>query len=66
MYRFKLYTPLAYAMMGSSRDSAVGTSAVASLLIGSMLSRVVNPTGNPKLFLHLVAGIFQAALGLLR
>ncbi|KAJ8434812.1 hypothetical protein Cgig2_033534 [Carnegiea gigantea] len=64
--------PLVYAVLGSSRDLAVGTSAVGSLLIGSMLSRVVNPNENPKLFLHLaftatlVAGIFQASLGILR
>ncbi|KAJ8441811.1 hypothetical protein Cgig2_021501 [Carnegiea gigantea] len=64
--------PLVYAMMGSSRDLAVGTVAVASLLTGSMLSSVVSPTENPKLFVHLaftatlVAGVFEAALGLLR
>lgn len=64
--------PLVYAMMGSSRDLAVGTVAVASLLTGSMLSAVVSPIENPKLFVHLaftatlVAGVFQAALGLLR
>ncbi|KAL9227531.1 hypothetical protein vseg_003211 [Gypsophila vaccaria] len=64
--------PLIYAMMGSSRDVAVGTLAVASLLIGSMLGSVVDPTENPKLFLHLaftstlVAGLFEVTLGLLR
>ncbi|XP_021770307.1 sulfate transporter 3.1-like isoform X2 [Chenopodium quinoa] len=67
-----LVPPLVYAMMGSSRDLAVGTVAVASLLTGSMLSTVVNPTKDPKLFLHLaftatlVAGVFQTSLGLLR
>ncbi|MED6161870.1 Sulfate transporter 3.1 [Stylosanthes scabra] len=64
--------PLIYAMMGSSRDLAVGTVAVGSLLLGSMLSTEVNPTQNPKLFLHLAftatffAGIFQASLGVFR
>lgn len=64
--------PLVYAMMGSSRDLAVGTVAVASLLTGSMLSSAVSPTENPKLFVHLaftatlVAGVFEATLGLLR
>ncbi|KAK7345848.1 hypothetical protein VNO77_16460 [Canavalia gladiata] len=64
--------PLIYAMMGSSRDLAVGTVAVGSLLMGSMLSNEVNPNENPKLFLHLAftatffAGLFQAALGLFR
>lgn len=64
--------PLVYAMMGSSRDLAVGTVAVASLLISSMLGREVSPTENPKLFVQLAltatffAGVFQASLGLLR
>ncbi|RZS20390.1 hypothetical protein BHM03_00052889 [Ensete ventricosum] len=59
-------------MMGSSRDLAVGTVAVASLLIGSMLGKEVSPTKDPALYLHLAftatffAGLFQAALGLLR
>lgn len=64
--------PLVYAMMGTSKDVAVGTIAVGSLLTGSMLSTAVDPNENPKLFLHLaftatlVAGIFEATLGLLR
>ncbi|KAM7462838.1 hypothetical protein LguiA_030959 [Lonicera macranthoides] len=64
--------PLIYAMLGSSRDVAVGTVAVASLLIASMLSKEVNPHENPKLYLQLAltstffAGLFQAALGFLR
>ncbi|TKY62421.1 Sulfate transporter 3.1 [Spatholobus suberectus] len=64
--------PLIYAMMGSSRDLAVGTVAVGSLLIASMLGRVVNFNENPKLFLHLAftatffAGVLQASLGLFR
>ncbi|AES60845.1 putative SLC26A/SulP transporter [Medicago truncatula] len=64
--------PLIYAMMGSSRDLAVGTVAVGSLLMGSMLANEVNPTQNPKLFLHLAftatffAGLLQASLGLFR
>ncbi|XP_031251876.1 sulfate transporter 3.1-like [Pistacia vera] len=64
--------PLVYAMMGSSRDLAVGTVAVASLLIASMLGREVSPTENPKLYVQLAltatffAGVFQAALGFLR
>ncbi|XP_072980589.1 sulfate transporter 3.1-like [Typha angustifolia] len=64
--------PLVYAMMGSSRDLAVGTVAVASLLIASMLGKEVSALENPGLYLHLAftatffAGVFQAALGLLR
>lgn len=58
--------------MGSSRDLAVGTVAVASLLTASMLGSVVNANENPKLYLHLAftatffAGALQAGLGLLR
>ncbi|KAB2599681.1 sulfate transporter 3.1-like [Pyrus ussuriensis x Pyrus communis] len=64
--------PLVYAMLGSSKDLAVGTVAVASLLISSMLGKVVSPTENPKLYFQLAltstffAGAFQASLGLLR
>ncbi|XP_062209958.1 sulfate transporter 3.1-like [Phragmites australis] len=64
--------PLVYTLMGSSKDLAVGTVAVASLLIGSMLGSEVSPTENPALYLHLAftatffAGVFQASLGLLR
>lgn len=63
---------LVYAVMGSSRDLAVGTVAVASLLIASMLGEEVNPTDNPTLYLHLAltatffAGLFEAALGIFR
>lgn len=64
--------PLVYAMMGSSRDLAVGTVAVASMLTASMLGQEVDFKQNPTLFLHLAftatlfAGVFQASLGLLR
>ncbi|KAK7270285.1 hypothetical protein RIF29_23314 [Crotalaria pallida] len=64
--------PLIYAMMGSSRDLAVGTVAVGSLLMGSMLGSEVNPNQNPTLYLHLAftatffAGVLQASLGLFR
>ncbi|XP_058770912.1 sulfate transporter 3.1-like [Vicia villosa] len=64
--------PLIYAMMGSSRDLAVGTVAVGSLLMGSMLASEVNPNQNPSLYLHLAftatffAGVLQASLGFFR
>nr|XP_027096218.1 sulfate transporter 3.1-like [Coffea arabica]XP_027115316.1 sulfate transporter 3.1-like [Coffea arabica] len=64
--------PLVYAIMGSSRDLAVGTVAVASLLTASMLGREVNAAENPALYLHLAftatffAGVFEAALGIVR
>ncbi|KAG7553192.1 SLC26A/SulP transporter domain [Arabidopsis thaliana x Arabidopsis arenosa] len=67
-----LVPPLVYAVMGSSRDLAVGTVAVASLLTAAMLGKEVNAVKNPKLYLHLAftatffAGLMQTCLGLLR
>ncbi|KAG6537610.1 hypothetical protein ZIOFF_002705 [Zingiber officinale] len=64
--------PLVYAMMGSSRDLAVGTVAVPSLLIASMLGKEISPAEEPALYLHVAftatffAGLFQATVGLLR
>ncbi|XP_055832847.1 sulfate transporter 3.1-like [Solanum dulcamara] len=64
--------PLVYALMGSSRDLAVGTVAVGSLLMASMLGAEVNPTENPTLYLHLAftatffTGLFELALGFFR
>jgi len=64
--------PLIYAMLGSSKDLAVGTVAVVSLLLSSLFSSEVSPVENPVLYLHLaftatfVAGIFQTALGIFR
>lgn len=64
--------PLVYAMMGSSKDIAVGTVAVPSLLLGSMLAKEVSPVQEPALFLQLAftatffAGVFDMALGVLR
>ncbi|XP_051141917.1 sulfate transporter 3.1-like [Andrographis paniculata] len=63
---------LVYAVMGSSRDLAVGTVAVGSLLMASMLGKEVNPLENPQLYLHLAftstlfTGLFEAALGIFR
>ncbi|KAL0419863.1 UNVERIFIED_CONTAM: Sulfate transporter 3.1 [Sesamum radiatum] len=63
---------LVYAVMGSSRDLAVGTVAVGSLLMASMLGNVVNIQENPKLYLHLAftatffTGLFEALLGIFR
>ncbi|XP_057871921.2 sulfate transporter 3.1 isoform X2 [Cryptomeria japonica] len=64
--------PLIYAMLGSSRDLAVGTVAVVSLLIGSLIAKEISPAQNPQLALHLAltatffAGIFQASMGIFR
>ncbi|RDX62824.1 putative sulfate transporter 3.3, partial [Mucuna pruriens] len=64
--------PLVYVVLGSSMDLAVGPVSIASLVLGSMLAEEVSPTVEPDLFLQLAlsstffAGIFQAALGILR
>uniref|UniRef100_A0A7N0UF97 STAS domain-containing protein n=1 Tax=Kalanchoe fedtschenkoi TaxID=63787 RepID=A0A7N0UF97_KALFE len=64
--------PLVYAVLGSSRDLAVGPVSIASLIMGSMLRQEVSPALNPMLFLSLAftstffAGLFQASLGILR
>ncbi|PHT33325.1 putative sulfate transporter 3.4 [Capsicum baccatum] len=64
--------PLVYAVLGSSRDLAVGPVSIASLVLGSMLREVVSPNKDPILFLQLAfsstffAGLFQASLGFLR
>ncbi|KAI3910424.1 hypothetical protein MKX01_034818 [Papaver californicum] len=64
--------PLIYAVLGSSRDLAVGPVSIASLILGSMLREKVSPTKEPLLFLQLAftstffAGLFQASLGILR
>ncbi|XP_022878506.1 probable sulfate transporter 3.3 [Olea europaea var. sylvestris] len=64
--------PLVYAVLGSSRDLAVGPVSIASLIMGSMLRQEVSPGKDPILFLQLAfsstffAGLFQASLGFLR
>ncbi|KAF9594926.1 hypothetical protein IFM89_035490 [Coptis chinensis] len=64
--------PLVYAVLGSSKDLAVGPVSIASLILGSMLRQEVSPTKEPLLFLQLafsstfLAGVFQASLGILR
>ncbi|MED6204075.1 Sulfate transporter 1.3 [Stylosanthes scabra] len=64
--------PLIYAVMGSSRDIAIGPVAVVSLLLGTSLSNEIDPTTNPEEYLRLAftatffAGITQATLGIFR
>ncbi|CAL5025042.1 unnamed protein product [Urochloa decumbens] len=64
--------PMVYAVLGSSRDLAVGPVSIASLVMGSMLRDAVSPSGEPLLFLQLAftstffAGLVQASLGILR
>ncbi|KAK8600872.1 hypothetical protein V6N12_050719 [Hibiscus sabdariffa] len=74
--QFGLYSsfvpPLIYAFMGSSRDIAIGPVAVVSLLLGSMLSKEIDPYLKKAEYRRLAftatffAGITQAALGFLR
>ncbi|KAK9149482.1 hypothetical protein Scep_008239 [Stephania cephalantha] len=64
--------PLIYAVFGSSKDLAIGTVASCSLLFPAIIGRVVPPTNDPSLYLHLVytatffAGVLQAGLGIFR
>ncbi|KAI4389432.1 hypothetical protein MLD38_001660 [Melastoma candidum] len=73
--QYGLYTsfvpPMIYAVMGSSRDIAIGPVAVVSLLIGTMLQKEIDPTNKAE-YLRLAftstffAGITQATLGFFR
>ncbi|KAL6296949.1 hypothetical protein ACE6H2_005091 [Prunus campanulata] len=64
--------PLIYAIMGSSRDIAIGPVAVVSLLLGTLLQNEIDPIKNPEDYRRLAftatffAGITQATLGILR
>lgn len=63
---------LVYAALGSSRELAVGSTAVISLLFASTLGTAASPAQDPALYASLAftatffAGAFQAALGVLR
>lgn len=64
--------PIIYVILGSSKDLAVGTVAVVSLILASKIGSEVSPEENPHLYMRLVftatffAGVFQASLGFLR
>lgn len=64
--------PLVYALMGSSRDVAIGPVAVVSLLLGTLLQKEIDYHTHPEEYLRLAftatffAGITQATLGILR
>ncbi|XP_019175251.1 PREDICTED: low affinity sulfate transporter 3 [Ipomoea nil] len=74
--QYGLYTsvvpPLIYALMGSSREIAIGPVAVVSMLLSAMVSKVVDPAQDPVAYRNIVftvtffAGIFQAVFGLFR
>ncbi|XP_020672402.1 sulfate transporter 1.2 [Dendrobium catenatum] len=64
--------PLVYAVMGSSRDIAIGPVAVVSLLLGNLLQDEFDPKLNKEEYHRLAvtatffAGVTQAALGFFR
>uniref|UniRef100_A0A453IRJ5 SLC26A/SulP transporter domain-containing protein n=1 Tax=Aegilops tauschii subsp. strangulata TaxID=200361 RepID=A0A453IRJ5_AEGTS len=70
--QYGLYTsvvpPLIYAVMGTSREIAIGPVAVVSLLLSSMVQKVVDPAVDPVTYRTLVftvtflAGVFQAGV----
>ncbi|KAK7305983.1 hypothetical protein VNO77_43897 [Canavalia gladiata] len=74
--QYGLYTsvvpPLIYAVMGTSREIAIGPVAVVSLLLSSMIQKLIDPAADPVgytklvLLVTLFAGIFQASFGLFR
>ncbi|XP_007018861.2 PREDICTED: low affinity sulfate transporter 3 [Theobroma cacao] len=74
--QYGLYTsvvpPLIYALMGSSREIAIGPVAVVSMLLSSMIPNLVDPAADPNGYRRLVftvtffAGTFQAIFGLFR
>ncbi|KAF8404550.1 hypothetical protein HHK36_009437 [Tetracentron sinense] len=74
--QYGLYTsvvpPLIYALMGSSREIAIGPVAVVSMLLSSMIQKIEDPVADPIAYRKLVftstffAGMFQAAFGLFR
>ncbi|GLT32931.1 hypothetical protein SLA2020_075610 [Shorea laevis] len=74
--QYGLYTsvvpPLIYALMGSSREIAIGPVAVVSMLLSSMVPDIVDPVSDPVSYRNIVftvtffAGIFQAIFGLFR
>ncbi|CDP01189.1 unnamed protein product [Coffea canephora] len=74
--QYGLYTsvvpPFIYAFMGSSREIAIGPVAVVSLLLSSLIQKVVDPAVDPVGYRRLVftatffTGTFQAVFGLFR
>ncbi|KAM0890659.1 hypothetical protein ACQ4PT_026878 [Festuca glaucescens] len=74
--QYGLYTsvvpPLIYAVMGTSREIAIGPVAVVSLLLSSMVQKIVDPASDPVTYRTLVftvtflAGVFQVSFGLFR
>ncbi|KAG7015360.1 Sulfate transporter 2.1, partial [Cucurbita argyrosperma subsp. argyrosperma] len=74
--QYGLYTsivpPLVYAVLGTSREIAIGPVAIVSLLLPSLIGKIQDPAADPLAYRNLIftttffAGIFQAAFGFLR
>ncbi|KAG0492408.1 hypothetical protein HPP92_005806 [Vanilla planifolia] len=74
--QYGLYTnlvpPIIYAVMGTSREIAIGPVAVVSLLLSSMVQKVIDPSTDPTAYKKIIftvtffAGVFQASFGILR
>lgn len=64
--------PLIYALMGSSRELAIGPVAVVSMLLSSMVQQIQDPVADPIAYRKLIftvtffAGTFQALFGIFR
>jgi len=64
--------PLIYAVMGSSRDIAIGPVAVVSMLLSTLVTKVIDPVANPHAYRDFIftvtffTGIFQVAFGVFR
>uniref|UniRef100_A0A0D9VQP4 STAS domain-containing protein n=1 Tax=Leersia perrieri TaxID=77586 RepID=A0A0D9VQP4_9ORYZ len=74
--QYGLYTsvvpPLVYAVTGTSREIAIGPVAIVSLLLSSMIQKIVDPAVDPASYRKMVftvtflTGVFQFAFGLFR
>ncbi|XP_062145826.1 low affinity sulfate transporter 3 [Alnus glutinosa] len=74
--QYGLYTsivpPLIYALMGSSKELAIGPVAVVSMLLSSLVQKIEDPVADPIAYRKLVftatffAGTFQALFGMFR
>lgn len=64
--------PLIYALMGSSKELAIGPVAVVSMLLSSLVQKIEDPVADPIAYRKLVftatffAGTFQALFGMFR
>ncbi|TVU48074.1 hypothetical protein EJB05_07697 [Eragrostis curvula] len=71
-YDTSVVPPLIYAVMGTSREIAIGPVAVVSLLLSSMIQNVVDPATDPVAYRSIVftvtflVGVFQVSFGLFR